>query len=214
MFHTLLDDLPGEVIRMKKTGLFLMTVLLTVVFVVTAYAAQADGVQICLIADEYSVVCPLGWKTSDSAYASTSAGKYVWLYLLWNHDMCVSISKEDFGKKYYNFNLASASRRKMNDVYLAYLKDRPGSGSYKTTYLHTSYADKDWIPFFITHCVGSVYGATPKDDQLYYYYEAVTFIAGWRIIIMCYTNTSNPREDAGNAELSALEEIVVSFALQ
>jgi hypothetical protein len=199
---------------MKKTGLFLMAVLLAAGFVMPVYAAQPDDVQICSIADEFTVVCPFGWKTSDSTYASTSMGKYVWLYLLWNRDTCVSISKEDFREKYGDFSLASASHRKMNDVYKSYLKDRPGSGSYKTTYLKTVYADRDWIPFFISHCVGSVYGATPKDDQLYYYYEAVTFIAGWRIVIMCYTNTSDPREDAGNAELSALEEIVVSFALQ
>ncbi|NLI21028.1 MAG: hypothetical protein GX418_05700 [Clostridiales bacterium] len=199
---------------MSKLGLFVLAVLLLVTMTAPANATQPDDEKTCLIANEFTMVCPDGWKTSDTAYASTSKGKYVWLYLLWNSDTCISISKEDFRKKYKDFDLASATREKMNDVYKAYLKDRPGSGAFKTAYLHTIYADKDWIPFFVSRCVGSVYGATPKEDQLYYYYEAVTFVAGWRISLMSYTNTSDPREDAGDAELSALEDMVVSFALQ
>jgi hypothetical protein len=166
----------------------------------------------CSVANEFTLTCPIGWQFSDKAYASSSAGKYVWLYLLWNQDTCISISKEDFRGKYGKFNLASASHSEMNNVYKNYLKDRPGSGSYQTSYLKTIYSDKDWHPFFISRCVGSVYGATPKDDQLYYYYEAITLFKGWRISLMCYTNTSNPRTDARDSELTVLEEVVLSLA--
>jgi hypothetical protein len=102
----------------------------------------------------------------------------------------------------------------MNNAYKNYLKDRPGKGSYKTSYLKTIYSDKDWHPFFLSRCVGSAYGATPKDDQLYYYYEAVTLFKGWRISIMCYTNTKNPREDARDIELAVLEDVVTSLAFR
>jgi hypothetical protein len=168
----------------------------------------------CIVANEFTVTCPLGWKTSDSTYTSTSKGKYVWLYMLWNSDSCISISKEDFRKKYEKFDIASASQKEMNNAYKNYLKDRPGKGSYKTSYLKTIYSDKDWHPFFLSRCVGSAYGATPKDDQLYYYYEAVTLFKGWRISIMCYTNTKNPREDARDIELAVLEDVVTSLAFR
>lgn len=199
---------------MRKSLLSCLAALLSVSLAAPALANELNYARLCPVADEFTVVCPAGWRASDSEYAFTSSDNYVWLYLLWNDDTCISISKDNLGKKFKGFNLAGATRRKMDEVYRAYLKVRPGSGKIKTTYLETTLSyNESAIPFLISRCVGSEYAAKPKDDQLYYYYEAFTIVDGWRICLMAYSNTQNPRNDAGDADLLALKDVVSSFAL-
>ncbi len=199
---------------MKKTLLLCLTALLVFSLAAPAFANELNFARLCPVADEFTVVCPAGWRTGDSPNTQTSSGNYVWLYILWNEDTYININKEDMRRKYKDVSFSGMSRRLMDEAYREYLHTRPGKGKYKSTYVDLIYTqNEDFIPFIISRCVGTEYAANPKDNRQYYYYEAFTIINGWRIYLEAQSSTQNPKFDVGEADLAALKDIVITFAL-